>query len=957
VDLHIWIAQEVLNRISKQGTITLTVGDRQVQVTVPPDRVAAIRRYPEYFRMGSIGPDAYPDVLVGQMIIHPGNPHHWGSADWLQHLLEAATTEQEKAFALGALIHAASDVFAHTYINRYTGAIFNISDNEEASLRHVKLESFISSFMPPLRDAAARSMGLPHEVVRTSDGTLAIPADFLRAHLYFDSAVLDEIKLSGQAGYIPPIQTLKINLDNASKDGGLIDDLTTFGVQVAAVIWGDVYLSKKDAETLKEEAQKLHKYAAFSDEFNRAINEADKAVRGLHSFSREESAKFFATTEKAMSDLLEQRKALDKKRQEVEEKASEWDAAPDHKFEEDIVTDTCKLCSDIDAACKAACVTIKETVDPGAKIKADLLRVKQQAENQLRDLEDQTKVKQQAVHRAALDWMDAITIALDTKIALNEEQASFFSNEHSQDPLKFFVRNWYDGIDRAMNAFVIANGAVIVNTITPGQHHILDPFTDWHSCYFQAILSVPIQITNGICTVTKAEENIKTKVNELEGHIAAIDPVSDKLFELKTDLEKKLLDLKDKLIDKGTEEILKQFDRDFNTRVFDWEEALHSVTDAAELQQTFSVDKSKTGLPLIPDIADRVQSELGNKGGTTLDINKFAPLRNALVLSKIALLDQRGLNDLASKTGVSYGVYGERLYAGESPYAKNVLYGMARSIDGNHQWQEVAPPNPRQSGYDRGEFLKRYDDIEAGFTYRDPTRCIREKGMRMWVDPVARKKLFEKLFVGPLPAGVDLPSLLSPTFPPLLVDYPNTVTKENPWGNDGITLKSDGYVRHAALHGSGMPGTSVVIFRNKEILARAEVDENGHWSTHADMALSRTELLRFAVSRQRKQKVQDVGDTMLSYCSDQTNADGNALAETRSFVLILKDDSLSRLAKLLSGNSRNYVTIFDKNKHLIHDKDLIFPDQIFEVPGEKEWRFKPEGAVGPPGPGDPARVH
>jgi hypothetical protein len=214
--------------------------------------------------------------------------------------------------------------------------------------------------------------------------------------------------------------------------------------------------------------------------------------------------------------------------------------------------------------------------------------------------------------------------------------------------------------------------------------------------------------------------------------------------------------------------------------------------------------------------------------------------------------------------------------------------------------------------------------------------------MRMWVDPAARKKLFEKLFSAPLPAGVDLPKSLGLNFSEVLVEYPNTVTKENPWGDDGITLDPESHVRHAVLRGMGTPKTSIAILRGAHVLASAEVGLDGRWTAQADLSLSRTELLSFVVSK-RSNAVEE--GTALSYCTDQTDAGPDSQVEVRAFVLIAKDDNLSRLARLLSGNSRNYVTIFKKNKQLIYEKDLIFPNQIFEVPSYDEWRFKPIGVV------------
>ena len=39
---------------------------------------------------------------------------------------------------------------------------------------------------------------------------------------------------------------------------------------------------------------------------------------------------------------------------------------------------------------------------------------------------------------------------------------------------------------------------------------------------------------------------------------------------------------------------------------------------------------------------------------------------------------------------------------------------------------------------------------------------------------------------------------------------------------------------------------------------------------------------------------------------------------------------------------KNYVTLFEKNKHLVYDQDKIFPHQILVLPGPHEWAYPPE---------------
>ena len=80
---HIWIAQQVLNdlktcQIDGQPCITVTLTDpvthqpKTVKLKVDPALAAAATQNPKAFRAGSIGPDAYPDLVGGQMTTHPG---------------------------------------------------------------------------------------------------------------------------------------------------------------------------------------------------------------------------------------------------------------------------------------------------------------------------------------------------------------------------------------------------------------------------------------------------------------------------------------------------------------------------------------------------------------------------------------------------------------------------------------------------------------------------------------------------------------------------------------------------------------------------------------------------------------------------------------------------------------------------------------------------------------------
>ena len=51
-------------------------------------------------------------------------------------------------------------------------------------------------------------------------------------------------------------------------------------------------------------------------------------------------------------------------------------------------------------------------------------------------------------------------------------------------------------------------------------------------------------------------------------------------------------------------------------------------------------------------------------------------------------------------------------------------------------------------------------------------------------------------------------------------------------------------------------------------------------------------------------------------------------------VIIRKNDNLWTIAQRLYGDGRRYTSIYQQNKNQIKNPQLIFPGQIFKVPGE-----------------------
>ena len=162
---------------------------------------------------------------------------------------------------------------------------------------------------------------------------------------------------------------------------------------------------------------------------------------------------------------------------------------------------------------------------------------------------------------------------------------------------------------------------------------------------------------------------------------------------------------------------------------------------AANVNEEFAFDSSDKGLLEIPDMSSLAELDMHVSDGH-FDPERFAPVRNAIVLSKLLLLGAPELNRLVSDAGVSSTIYGASLFGASDSF--NILFDAVRSIDGNHQWQEVALPYPRKSGIDPGWWAER----QYGYPFSGP--FAGRKGFRLWQDCEVRREIFHRIFLGPI---------------------------------------------------------------------------------------------------------------------------------------------------------------------------------------------------------------
>ena len=95
---------------------------------IPEEFQDALFSYPDAFRAGSLGPDFYPDIIIGQMYIHPEDADV-NSGDWITLLVDSVnrlpkdSSERKEAlaFTLGYMLHYCGDLFGHDFINTFSG--------------------------------------------------------------------------------------------------------------------------------------------------------------------------------------------------------------------------------------------------------------------------------------------------------------------------------------------------------------------------------------------------------------------------------------------------------------------------------------------------------------------------------------------------------------------------------------------------------------------------------------------------------------------------------------------------------------------------------------------------------------------------------------------------------------------------------------------------------------------
>ncbi|MHB1355021.1 MAG: hypothetical protein ACYCZF_03480 [Anaerolineae bacterium] len=164
-DTHEHLSEEVRLDAIADGRVAIynvdyaagTVGTKLGDYEVDPNILKALRACPNQYRAGVVGADFVPDIAISQLLVHPDTRslNNATSNTWLQRIWNRASQETlpasmnpssctpplaKKAFAVGMLVHAAGDMYGHSYINEFAGGSWQFDFN---AARHMLLESYL----------------------------------------------------------------------------------------------------------------------------------------------------------------------------------------------------------------------------------------------------------------------------------------------------------------------------------------------------------------------------------------------------------------------------------------------------------------------------------------------------------------------------------------------------------------------------------------------------------------------------------------------------------------------------------------------------------------------------------------------------------------------------------------------------------------------------------------------
>ncbi|WP_194868477.1 zinc dependent phospholipase C family protein [Pseudoalteromonas sp. PPB1] len=371
IDTHIWIGQQVINDL-QDGNLTLNIGGSHLNIPVSAATRNAILNNKSEYLLSTLGPDAFPDVVAGQLLVHPGGTAQgaWQTNDWLRFLFDKIkqadddhsrylrSNQSDQAYvdrreiarvvAYGFLAHAASDVFAHTYVNQYAGDVFELMDTETVvEQRHFLLESFIGKYTPALKNHNNVAIGEKWQNINASQEYY----NYIRDSLIYDEAA--SFQYSSQSA--PHLRATKLFKDAVS---AMADDEIWVAVDSliirAIAYYYDIELSQSEAEDIQQLLQEL------LDKGNVVTENLDALDIKINQHLLHVDSQVYGEFYRVNNRLKEQKKRYVDLKRELESTV--------HKLEASHAEASCKLFLDEKFLDPAGLLKFAKETDPGLKI-------------------------------------------------------------------------------------------------------------------------------------------------------------------------------------------------------------------------------------------------------------------------------------------------------------------------------------------------------------------------------------------------------------------------------------------------------------------------------------------------------------------------------------------------------------------------------------------------------------
>jgi len=715
IDAHIWVGQQVINDLTPDGKLSFNIDGKIVEIAPPNDVVNAILGNPSAFLMGNIGPDAAPDVVVGQSIIHPGlkdengNNIGWQTDKWLEHLLNNQDINSVgKAYTYGFLGHASADVFAHTYVNQYAGDTFDLFDESLVEQRHFVLEGYISKHLPPLTNSSGLNIGEPWQQISLDDTY----AEFIRDVLVYDTSVQNEYNKSDYTRHLTGYYQFRQELQ-AIAEQDIWLEIDTEVLRIVAGYYG-IALTSNDAESLVNELQRnLDRLNRVSEDVQALDNQIYNNIRRLD----ESISTTVDNVQNAEEEFISKHREW---RDKLIELPSLLKNVRSCKWYKPRYVE-CKIEREIEKVFNQTLLTLVNTLETEAfNLKNNLIDNTQQLHAEVNTAVDSLK----QIENAITDLGQLLT--------------------SNTSPIKAVLDGWVSDVDLAMSAYVKASGQSMLNTINNNPDEgAMDPLIEWFGCYHQSIVGIPSSISGCEGVISGTQQLIHSLGNIISAAEKLGLPDVAVITELKSRIEEELIT---KLQHEVTEQVIDMLPQE----VQDLLALLEIDIDDNVLNYYFNLSEttgSPKGLIKFPNMAQRVKAEMYLTENNKLDPDKFAPIHNAIVMAKLALLDKSAIDTLAAEAGSTD-------YVNYTYLIDNLVSSAFSNIDGNHQWLPLPPPIPNTFNY--------YPTVD--YTYSTDRSELGDHsggtGFVFWQGDM-RSKLFLKLFIGPVEKGLLAPETLN----------------------------------------------------------------------------------------------------------------------------------------------------------------------------------------------------